>query len=240
MTRRLMVLLAMLAGAGLACSTESASLHKTAQMTANMSAKADGSGSTTVTASLQLANSLLTFIELTADDQLTASLAGDTRAMSQTSILGYVGYSASFNQDGDGEEFHVKLSRKLDSGAPDSYVDLPASFTIGALAQPSYSRGSDAIVIDWTSTSSLDPMTLDVSASCLQSYHQDLGTMAGSATIPAGALKKATASGSTQVPDECDGTITLVRTQQGKVDPTFSGGTFTGTQSRTVDFHTKP
>lgn len=219
-----------------ACSTKSASYYKTSEMRAVMTATASGEGNTDVAVAFHRPSAPLDFLQLTADDVLQASLASDTRTMKETSLLGAVSYSARFNSNADGAEFHVKLTRTLDSGAPDSSIALPIGFTLTALPQTSASR-AQALTVDWTSSASSDPMKLQVTGACLLNYEQSLGTTATSATIPAGALNPVDAS----LPAaECDATITVTRSNSGTVDPAFaSGSSFAGHQVRTLSFHSK-
>jgi hypothetical protein len=220
----------------LGCSTESISLKKTSEIEVQMHATANGNGNTGVRVSFYDPKKLLTFLQLTADDAVSATMGSQTRTLSETSLFGAVSYSANFN--GDTGDVHVKLTRKTDSGAPDSYVTMPGPFVLTPLTKTLYSR-AEAIGLTWTDPSS-DTMGLDVDASCLNAYHLDVGTGASAATIPASALTKQANTSSTTFPDECDGTITLTRTRSGTIDHAFYSGSIAGEQTRYVTFHTKP
>jgi len=222
-----------------ACKTESASEYQTAEITASFSALATGNGSTEVSGTLGR-GALLTFLQLTADDQLVASQGGEVKAMKEASLLGLVSYSATFGTDAADTELHVKLIRAIDAGAPDSKASLPQPFSLATLAKSDYSR-AEAIVVSWTSAASSDPLTLEVTGTCLDSYSADPSPSATSFTIPANALKKhAPASSTETVPDECDAGIRLKRTRAGTVDAAFKGGSFKAAQVRTASFKTKP
>lgn len=233
--------LAMAAAATLACSTKSASSLKTSEMNAQFHATATGNGSTSVSGSLYDSSALLTFVQLTTDDKLTASVGGESKEMKELSLLGMVDYSASFNQDAAETEFHVKLTRVLDAGATDSSARLPAKFTLAALAKSTYSRASDAIQLSWTGDVSADPMSVGVAGECIESYTTNIGSGATSHAIPALALKKRQPSGSSDtVADSCEATLTVTRTRAGSVDKAFKGGSFDGKQVRSAKFTTGP
>ncbi|MBI5544810.1 MAG: hypothetical protein HY901_13050 [Deltaproteobacteria bacterium] len=241
MTQRPMAVALALGMTSLACSTKSASEYETSDMVATLHATATGSGSTQVQASLHDPSNPLTFVQLTADDKIEASHGAETQTMKEASLLGAVSYSASFNGDAAESEFHVKLTRKVDAGAPDSHVTLPKPFTVAALGKSTYSR-TEPIAVTWTAETSADAMKLDIAGSCLDGVHTGLDPAASTYTIAANTLKKrAPASGNDQVADECEATVTLTRSRDGVADPAFhSNSSFVGKQVRTLTFTTKP
>lgn len=228
--------MAALALVGAACSTESASEYKTSEMVAKMSATATGDGRTVVKASLHPKKSSLVYLQLTADDAFEASIAGETREMDDASLLGAVTYSASFGKDIPETEVRVRLTRRLDAGAPSSTVRLPAPFTVAPPAKPSYSR-AEPIALSWSSDPSGDPMSVRFSGPCIQSYETELGAGVFTYTLPAGTLRKAEGA---SVADSCDLRVDLERTRQGAVDSAFDHGTFVATQQRSTTLQTKP
>ncbi|HEY3445310.1 MAG TPA: hypothetical protein VGK67_03055 [Myxococcales bacterium] len=224
----------------IACSTKSASEYPTSEMTADLTAIATGNGATTVNATLREPGTLLTFLQLTADDKFIASQGAETKSMGETSLFGMVSYSAAFNKDAADTEFGVKLTRTLDSGAPSSSARLPMPFTLGTLAKNEFSR-LETILVSWTSDPSADPMSLVVSGECIAGVTATPGASATSYTIDANTLKKRTPSDADdKVADTCDVTITLSRKRSGTVDKAFHSGSFTASQERRVSFKTKP
>ncbi len=226
----------------IACSTKSASDFSTSEMVADMSAVATGNGSTTVSATLREEGTLLTFIQLTADDELIASSGSETKAMDETSLLGLVSYNASFNKDVEGAVFNVKLTRTLDGGAPNSSATLPKPFSLNPLDEGEYSR-AEPISVSWATAASSDTMTLQVTGECIDTVTGDLASNATGYVVEANAIRKRTPSSSEeddQVPDTCDATITVTRRRPGSVDPAFHSGSFVASQVRSVRFVTKP
>ena len=236
MTKVKLVMLGMLV---VACSTKSASEYKTSEIMANFSATATGNGSTTVSGTLGDPTNLLTFLQLTADDKLTASQGSDSKEMKETSLLGLVTYDASFGKDAADTLFHIKLARSLDGGAPDSTTSLPQPFNLTPLAKAEFSR-AEAMTVSWYGDASADKMTLKVSGTCLDGYDTDVPAGATTFTIPANTLKKHAPSDSTEkVPDTCDAAISVSRSRSGTVDKAFKGGSFIASQTRSLDFKTK-
>ena len=224
--------------AATACATESASEFDTSEMNARMTAVALGDGKTQVEVALRDPSKLLTFLQLTADDQLEASVAGQTKELEESSLLGYVSYHASFDTDAAEAEVRVRLQRGDLTDAPDSSVRLPAPFTLQPLARQSYSR-AEPISLSWSTGPSPDPLRLGISGSCIESYEAELGTGIVSFTVPAGAIVKATRENEA-VPDECEVTLMLERSRTGKVDPAFHGGSFDAQQRRSVSATSLP
>ncbi|MGC4121686.1 MAG: hypothetical protein QM765_45335 [Myxococcales bacterium] len=224
----------------IACSTKSASDFATSDMVADMTATATGNGGTSVSATLREEGTALTFIQLTSDDELIASQGSDSRSMGETSLLGLVTYNANFNKDAADTTFHVKLTRKKDGGAPDSYASLPKPFGLAPLAASEFSR-TTPITVTWTTDSSTDKMSLGVAGDCIEGYQGALAANATQYVIEANGLKKRTpSSADDKVADSCDATLTITRSRSGTVDAAFHSGSFTASQVRSVKFVTKP
>src|SRR5207244_1356489 len=97
--------------------------------------------STAVSATFRKGATSLTFLQLTADDKVTASAGAQSQDLKELSLLGVVTYSASLPVDADGTEVTVALARKKDSGAPSSLATLPNAFTVDPLSG-TFSRGT--------------------------------------------------------------------------------------------------
>nr|MBA3458034.1 hypothetical protein [Deltaproteobacteria bacterium] len=97
------------------CSTVDSSDILTSGIHAEIAARSDGEGSTDVQVVLYLGNPInLNFVQLTGDDQLIASHAGQDKEMTQTTLLNIVSHRASFPTDAEGERFTVDLQRSVD------------------------------------------------------------------------------------------------------------------------------
>ncbi|MGI5863527.1 MAG: hypothetical protein ACOX6T_15935 [Myxococcales bacterium] len=230
----------LLAATTTACSTKSASEIDTSEMNARMRAIATGDGNTRVEVSLRDPSALLTFRQLTADDKLEASVAGETKQRVEHSLLGSVTYSATFGTDAAETEVRVSLSRSNGTNARDSSVRMPAPFTLQPLANESFSRAAP-LTLRWSSAPSPDPLNLEISGECIESYSADLGTGSSSFTVPAGALvKRVDQEEGRAISDECAITLTVTRAREGSVDRAFHGGSFTAEQTRTVNAQSVP
>src|SRR5512138_2468522 len=81
---------------------------------ADIGAQANGTGTTTVHATLYFGNPVnLNFVELTGTDALIASSGGQDKVMTETSILNIVSHTATFSTDADGAQFVVDFQRTV-------------------------------------------------------------------------------------------------------------------------------
>jgi hypothetical protein len=226
----------------LACSTKSASEYGTNEMYADVTAVASGTGTTAVSATFRTAPTSLTFLQLTTDDKLEAKQGGVVKTMAESSLLGAVGYRASFDADAAGTVFTVSLTRTKDGGAPNTQLTMPEPFVVTPLAnaQVGYSRATDAITLDWQSQPSTDPMKLRITGTCMETYSATITSGSSQFTVPAATLHKRPPVNEEQVPDECDATATITREHGGGLDPGYKGGQAKAVHERTVTFKTKP
>ncbi len=218
-----------------ACTTVESNNILTSGMSADISARATGDGTTTVSATLYLGNPIdLNFVDLTADDQLRASNGDQAKVMSESILLNIVSHTAVFQTDAADDEFVVDLVRSVDQGAPHSIATLPAPFEIDPIAATS----SRAQPVSLTWPTSTDLIRWAASGECIDSAFQTVALDAGGATIPAGTLHKREGQ---QIADSCLVTVTVSRVRIGDLDIHYGkGGVFSGEQSRTVSFTSTP
>lgn len=221
---------------GTACTTTESGNILTRGMFASISARADGSGTTTVSASLFLGQpSDLIFIDLVDGDRLIAHHGGQSRTMSELILLNIVSHTATFPVDDEDARFEVELRREVDAGAPSSSVTLPAPFTLGTVP-PSVSRGA-AFGVNWTGTSG-DLMTWSADGACIEVVSGSISAGVDSVTMPIGTFRKRAGQ---NIPDSCEVEVTVTREREGDVDRAFGeGGTATGVQARSVTFTSTP
>jgi hypothetical protein len=204
-------------------------------ITAEISAQASGTGSTTVSATFYVGNPVdLDFVQIDGSDQLFASFDGDKQMMSQQQLGNIVGYSATFDDDSEGDQFTVDLERKVDVSAPDSVATLPTPFT---LAEPPTmaSRGSD-LTLTWTSADSPNAIQWSASGSCINAAQGTVTPGASELTIAANTLVQA---GSAE-PTSCTVTTALDRDEPGTLDPAYGGGTIDGVWAQQVELTSNP
>ena len=208
----------------------------TSGISADISARANGDGQTTVSATLYLGNPInLNFVDLTADDQLIASHGDQDKVMTETIILNAVGHSSTFQADAEDDEFVVDFQRTIDDGAPRSVATLPAPFAIASGATSS-SRAT-ALALDW-SPGSADSMTWSARGDCIDSVGGVPVDDVGTTTIEANTLVKRQAAGTL---DSCPVTVTMTRFRDGDLDLGYGkGGSAYAVQERTVTFTSTP
>jgi hypothetical protein len=242
-TLRTLATLAAAAAAGTtatACTTTESDNILTRGMYASMTASADGTGSTLVSASLYLGRPTdLVFIDLEGGDQLIAHHAGQAKPMSEQIILNIVTHTASFPDAAADARFEVEFRRDVDAGAPSTVITLPAPFSLGAVP-PDVSRGA-AFGVNWTGAAT-DRMRWTAEGPCIQTASGTINAVGtgdpGSVTMPAGTFMK---TAGTTVPDTCQVKVTVVRERDGQVDRGFGeGGTAIGMQTRAVTFMSTP
>ena len=231
-----LILLALVSG----CTTVASEDILTHGMYADIDARANANGETTVSTTLYLGSPInLDFIELSAGDQLVATNSPDTKVMQETSILNIVSYHATFQTTDEDEVFEIGLERSVDSGAPSSLVSLPSPFTI-IPPVTSQSRAA-SMSIAWSPAATTEKMSWTAKGTCIESTGEALAGDPGSFVIPAGRLIKRVPQGAEAGPDSCQVTIEISRQREGDLDPGYGkGGTIFGTQSRTTTFTTTP
>jgi hypothetical protein len=231
-----MTRLALLAITLAACTTHESSDVLTSGIYASITAQSTGNGTTDVGATLYVGNPLgLNFVELTGDDQLLVKSGSMTKEMRETQLLGTVSHHVEFATDAEGAQFEVVFARSLDDGAPSSVATLPAKFSITTASQTA-SR-AQAVSVAWTPSGTADNMSWTATGDCIELESAPMADT-GTATIPAGALKKRMAA---NTPDQCDVTITLMRSRAGMLDPHYGkGGEVRGIQARTLAITSTP
>lgn len=202
---------------------------------ADLSVTADGTGSSRADAVLRSGGMTSnSFVELTADDQLTADAGGDPVTMDPITLGSYHAYEATLPTDDSTATFTISLVRTVDAGAPDSTITLPNAFDVTAPAA-SISRAAD-LALAWTPASS-DPMTITATGDCINLYVTTADTDNGGFTIPANAITAV----SGQEANNCSVEIKLERKHAGVVDPAYGqGGEAQGIQVRTITSNSTP
>ena len=229
-----LVLLALILGG---CAKTASSDLLTHGMSADITAKATGDGSTTVEATIYVGDPIdLDFVELQGDDELFAAFdASAETPMNRFELLNIVSYSTTFQGDAEDTPFLVDFQRTLDDGAPDSEGTMPASFTIDPT--PTSESRAQTVSITWTDPST-DLMRWDASGSCIDPAGDSISADTGSLTISAGTFVKS--QGQT-IPDSCAITVTITRERIGSLDPGYGhGGQVSGQQVRTAMFTSTP
>jgi hypothetical protein len=224
---RNLALFALLASA---CTTTDSSDVLTHGMYADVAATTEGTGQTTVSATLYLGNPInLDFVQLTGDDALVASFDGSDKTMTETTILNIVSHTATFDSGDPGDEFHIAFERSVDAGAPDSVVTLPDAFDI--TPPPSTLSRGDAIDIPYGPAGTADVVHWSVRGDCIDLASGSLQGDTG--TVPLEANMLVLRQGSTQT--SCLVTLEIDRERDGNLDRGYGkGGTAIGRQSRTV------
>ena len=228
-----LVLCSMLA----ACTTVDSDNILTSGMYADISARASGDGTTTVSATLFLEDPLeLNFVELTGDDQLVAIFEDQTRVMTETNILNIVSHHATFQADFEGDEFVVDLQRTVDNGAPESIATLPAPFDI--VPPPQSISRSAALDLDWQPANTADLMSWSASGDCIELAGSSIPDDSGAVTLGPNTLQKRQGQ---QIADTCTVTVEITRSRLGVLDRNYGeGGEVTGEQFRRVTFTSTP
>ena len=236
MMTKLCVLALLAAGASGCAKTESSDLL-TSGIYADLSARATGTGTTTVSATLYVGSpSNLNFVELTVDDQLIASYGSQTKAMTQTELGNIVSHTAEFSTDAEGAEFAIAFQRTVDAGALASTVTLPAKFTLAG--GPASASRAAALALSWSPLANADAMAWKATGACIGDAQGAAANDPGTMTIPAGTLVKLQGQ---NVADSCPVTITVTRAHAGVLDPHYGkGGTAMGSQDRTLTMMSTP
>jgi hypothetical protein len=168
-----------------------------------------------------------TYVDLTGDDQLTATSGALSTILSKRSLGVLHSYAGSLEVDAENTPIEVAFTRTLDSGAPSSTLAIPKPFTITTFGEGLSS--SQNLSFSWDPSGTADEMEFVVEGECILAFSKELDGDPGSAAIEHGDI--------TPVGDEpgtsCQVTTTLRRVSGGTLDPAFEeGGVVQGIQSR--------
>lgn len=209
---------------------------RTSGLYAHFEASSEGTGTVVMTGRLYVGGAVGTLVELKGEDQLWAQVGAVTRRFSG----GDGGYSVRLDDDGDGTEIVVSLTRgNGDEGAPESRIRLPRAFEPSLKGLPrgdSLARGK-SLTVRWSPAGAgTGVMGYSISGNCIfpkMGQTSDDGEMViSSAEITA--LK--TARGRS-----CDVVVEMGRDSSGSVDPNFGeGGIFRAYQIRRINFTSTP
>lgn len=218
--------------------TDSSDLF-TSGIYAAISARASGSGTTDVYATLYVGDpGNLNFVDLTGDDRLVASFGSQEKVMSETTLLNLVSHHASFTSDNAGDQFQVAFERTVDDSAPNSIATLPDKYAISAPAASTSVSRAQPLTISWSPIDATSPIRYQISGDCIDTSAMALTVDSGSVTLPANTLVKKMG---TMVMDSCPVTVTLTRVKAGQLDPNYGkGGVVEGQQIRTVMLMSTP
>jgi hypothetical protein len=221
------------------CTDLSSSDLKTAGMSATMTVQGDGTGQTTVTAQFNVDSNGTDFVNLTSGDTATASVASQSRTLSESNDLGDIAYETTFmGEDAEGTLYTIALNRTTDVSAPSSTVTMPSPFSITTpTSSSSLSRTASDITVTYTNSGTPDTMTWYVSGDCIAGAAGTVSGDAGTFVIAKGSLATSqNAQGGT-----CQATLTLTRTRPGQLDPHYgSGGSINAQHVRQVTFNSTP
>jgi hypothetical protein len=225
-----------------ACTSVQSSDVKTAGMTAHMNVSVNGAGASTVSTTLNVDTSVTDFVQLSSGDTLTAKAGTQSEAMTASSILGAVSYSAAFTgESAGGTTYTVDLERASpNTSAASNTVTLPSPITISApAAAATFSRATGDIVVTYTPSGLSDPVTWTLAGPCINVANGSLTADPGTFTIAHGTLT-APPTPDAGPASACALTLSLTRTHSGTIDPAFEGGSITASQVQTVQLQSTP
>ena len=228
-----LALLVVLAGG---CAKTDSSDLLTHGMYAAISARAQGTGTTTVTATLYVGDPInLNFVDLTGDDELVATHDADTRVMNQVELLNIVSHQAVFQGEAPGGQYVVDFQRTVDNGAPESIATLPDPFTL--VVPPGSASRAAEFTVSWSNPTA-DSMQWAASGDCIDGASGSITANSDHVSIPANTLKKRQGQ---QVADSCAIKIGVTRTKIGTLDVHYGkGGSVSGEQYREIGFTSMP
>lgn len=221
-----------------ACESVDSSSVLTDGMYADMTATADGSGSSVVVAVLKVGGATSnTYVTIEGDDLLQAAVGETTEDMEMHTLGEYRDYSSTFAVDAEDSLFTVAFIRTVDAGAPASTMSLPAAFDLSGPASEDVIPRDQDISFSWSPSGSSDNMSYRVTGECFFDAYVQVDGDPGTAVIPAGTLEPV----DEENPAACEATLTLIRARPGSLDAGFGeGGTTNGRQVRSLTFRSDP
>jgi hypothetical protein len=194
---------------------------------------ATGNGSSTVRVRLKVGgDDSNTFLDLTGDDKLQATVGDDTKTLDGSGDT----YSATFPTDAEGTEFSIAFLRgEGDDDAPASTVTMPAPFDL-TLGTTEAGRGADDVDVSWDPPVSGAQISWKLSGECIK---LDSGSTPddGHYTIEAGSIE----TFESDMEKSCTATFETTRSRNGSVDPAFTeGGSVVARHVRNQGFTSTP
>jgi hypothetical protein len=194
---------------------------------------ATGSGSSTVRVRLKVGGSNSnTFLDLTGDDKLTATVGDDTKVLDGSGDT----YTATFPTDAEGTKFTIAFARGTgDDDAPASTVTMPAPFDL-MLGATTAGRGADDLEVTWDPPVSGAQASWKLSGECIK---LDSGSTPddGAYTLEAGTIE----TFESDMDKSCTATFEMTRSRNGSVDPAFTeGGSVVARHARSQGFTSTP
>ena len=214
------------------CSNTSSENVSTQGVHADIDVIANGNGSTSVTAELEVGSNGLgrTSLELTGGDRLTVLANGIQKTMIEnSSVLGQFSYTASYDFDDADTVFTIAFTRDDGTNAPNSSVALPAGFVVTAPSSSEVFTTTDDIPITWMpSGTSIVPSvyvrlscSLDGIVSIAAVESVAISTDSGAASLPVAAVIP---PGNLDTSRLCEGEVELMRRRRGDLDPGYGEG----------------
>ena len=224
-----------LALASVACTeTVESSDIRTSGIYPEITVQATGSGSSTVTVRLKVGgDDSNTFLELTGDDRLEATVDDDTKVLDE---VGDYTYRATFPVDAEGTEFVIGFIRgEEDDSAPESFVSLPAPFDL-SLGATEASRADDDLEYTWDPAGGSGNVSWEIEGDCIK---RDDGSTPddGTNTLEAGSIE----TFDSDAEETCTVDLKVTRQRTGGIDEAFTeGGRIVARHVRTGSFTSTP
>ncbi len=207
--------------------------------------------STTVSVRMRLGRALdADTIILSAGDQLSASMSGNTIGLFRTESDAYRG---TFDNSPGGATVTVSLSRADDSDAPNSVTTLPNVFEIDAPSTGETFNAGENITVIWTPT---EPNNTAIVSYQLNCTVYDANGIPSGANYGRGYTVVDNGSHTTSINEvlnvfgsqdelvkgaSCPFEVTVTRTEKGALDPALvKGGEITATREKTVIVNVVP
>jgi hypothetical protein len=212
--------------------------HPTADLLANMSVEANGSGSSLVITQLKTGPIQSSSIEMADGDSLVVQVGGNSYPIERHYAAGDTWYQTVIPVDTANVLYRISFLRDRDDEAPNSDVIMPPPLSITApVPGTAFSRASQALTVTWDGAGAADPLTWQLKGDCILSKLDQQAADTGALTLPAGAIQpRVGMEGST-----CTAALHLIRTRGGSVDPAYGlGGELWARQSRVIYFLSTP
>lgn len=221
------------------CSREVTSSNniKTPGIAAIIDVTAESDSLSTVVAELRIAGSSSNaFVSLDGEDKLTATAADASKEMVVEDLAGV--YEAEFPTAAADTKFTVALERgEGDESARNNSGNLPAPFQIGPTPETKPSRAEADITLTWAPVDTSSDMVAELNGTCIFSETIKVAGDEGTLLIPKGTLQ----STGSDMPKECEITVTMKRTRVGTADSVFDPeSSFELHQVRRAEFVSAP
>jgi hypothetical protein len=235
------------------CSKTESDNIKTNGMKADIDITATGNGKTGIKVNISVGSGGIssTEVELSSGDTLTATDGTTTKELYEDDgLLGDIEYKTEFSTEAEDTLFTVSLVREDGENAENSFVTLPAPFTLSSESSEITGDGYATVDLSWTNCRNNYNVAIEVDCTCSRNengqsvdtiIYNDFPDITDDGEEQYGINRLLGDYDPTRYDLGCDIELTMERSRLGTLDSGFGeGGSIEAVQKRTINFTYTP